>query len=129
MDRELQFAAGPTWWHVDRVSAPRFLPPEVFLPAMVRSGSYSRDDEVQQGAAGLLLAACHADQTAADTSFMGVARGAFSFYATQALDAQAALTYDTWFAAIGSALPSDQYPQRPVLSGSWWQRSGRVFGG
>lgn len=99
----------------------RFLPPQVTLPP----GDFARAQTLTRAAAGgsrhsaLLLAGCQDLEYAYDATFDARPNGAFTFIALQALRTlPPEATYRDWHAAIRTALPSVDYPQTPMLSGT-----------
>lgn len=109
----------------------RFLPPSVFL-----GGRDLRQAAAAQAApttgrsrnAGLLIAGCRDAEFSYDAYFGRRPNGAFT---RVAIDALAGLsgraTYNTWFAAIRKALPAEDYPQTPQMSGYPEQMARRVL--
>ncbi len=106
----------------------RFMPPEAWMPkeklpsaqlaTIVPRGGLSRLG------GDLLLAGCQDTEYSWDTSFHGRPNGAFTYYALKTLREEKPKTYDNWFTAICSYLPSTRLPQSPQIFGT---RTGRRF--
>jgi len=108
----------------------RFLPPEVFLsPAEVRAArAVPMAYRGRPRHAALLMAGCRDTEYCYDASFDGRPNGAFTYVALTALrNLPPEATYRDWMAAIGQALPSQDYPQSPDLQGTRTQRVWRVL--
>jgi hypothetical protein len=69
-----------------------------------------------------LLAGCKDDEYSYDAYINGLATGAYTYFATQAL-ADNPTTYNDWQKRIRSSMPNPTYPQTPQLSGTTYQRS------
>jgi hypothetical protein len=103
----------------------RFLPPAAFLdPAeAARARLLPRVHRGRPRHAALLLSGCQDIEYSYDAHFDGRANGAFTYVALAALrELPQTATYRDWITAIGSALPSQDYPQTPGLQGSSTQR-------
>ncbi len=75
----------------------------------------------------LLLAGCLDSQFSWDTRFRGRPNGAFTYYALKSLRESKPASYEEWFTAIRSYLPSTRLPQDPQILGSASARRARVF--
>jgi metacaspase-1 len=113
-------------------SVTKFLPPSEFLSKRrlgrfgIRAGRRVASPPGRN--AGLLLAASHETEEAADANFDGKFHGAFTYYAIEKLKSlPAGASYREWFARIRKALPSRQYPQTPQLFGSTSQKRWKIF--
>lgn len=95
---------------------PRFLPPE----AMPHREPTVRAKGVVQFP-NLLMAGCKDSEYSYDAWFGQRPNGAFTRAAIDAL-AHEPKTYNQWQSMIRAALPSDQYPQTPLLEGGWYRR-------
>ncbi len=100
----------------------RFLPPANFLSskAVNKLGVRSMRPGSPPGRHhGLLMAGCQDTEYSYDAWFEGRANGAFSFVALRELaKLPATAKYKDWFKKIRTALPSQQYPQKPNLFGT-----------
>lgn len=101
----------------------RFLPPAAFLSRreMSELGMRRRMRSASPPGryAGLLMSGCQDTEYSYDAYFQGRPNGAFTFVALRALaNLPKNATYQAWFKAIKSILPSQQYPQSPNLYGS-----------
>ncbi len=110
----------------------RFMPPEVWMskkdrpPAALRSAT-TRSGFSRSGG-DLLLAGCLDTEYSYDTSFNGRANGAFTYYALKALaDIKPTASYEKWFKAIRTYLPSTRLPQTPQIFGTKTARTFKIF--
>jgi hypothetical protein len=69
-----------------------------------------------------LLAGCLDNEYSYDAYINGLATGAFTYFASQALASNPG-TYNAWQKQIRTSMPNPTYPQTPVLSGTTYQRS------
>jgi len=99
---------------------PSDLPPVVSRPRTLVSG-------LKRSGGDLLLAGCQDTEYSWDTSFRGRPNGAFTYYALKTLRDQKPATYDAWFNAIRSYLPSSRLPQSPQILGSAQARRFKVL--
>ncbi len=109
----------------------RFMPPEAWMPkdqlpapqlsAIAPRGGFTR------AGGDLLLAGCQDTEYSWDTSFNGRPNGAFTFYALKTLREAKPKTYEAWFKAIRTYLPSTRLPQAPQIFGTRTARRFRVF--
>ena len=108
----------------------KFLPPAVFL-APAEAARAARIPRISAGRprhAALLMSGCADIEFSYDAHFGGRPNGAFTYVALQALNGlPAGATYREWGAEIAKALPSQDYPQTPSLSGSSAQRAWTVL--
>ncbi len=109
----------------------RFMPPEAWmakdkLPASQLSSIAPRGGFTRLGG-DLLLAGCQDTEYSWDTSFHGRANGAFTYYALKTLREAKPTTYEAWFKAIRSFLPSASLPQSPQIFGSRTVRRFKVL--
>ncbi|MEV6637506.1 caspase family protein [Actinoplanes sp. NPDC051470] len=103
----------------------KFLPPAVFLTEdeAARAAKLPRVTAGRPRHAALLMSGCADIEFSYDAHFQGRPNGAFTFFALEALrELPDGSTYKDWSARIGEALPSQDYPQTPSLSGSSAQR-------
>lgn len=101
----------------------RFLAPQAFLPrkqlARLGTGRGPRAASAPGRHAALLLSGCQDVEYSYDAWFEGRPNGAFTFVALRELrKLRKQATYQDWFDRIRKVLPSQQYPQRPNLSGT-----------
>jgi hypothetical protein len=111
----------------------RFLPPSVWMPAGQLPRTASRPPVLAGGLAraggDLLLAGCKDTEYSWDTRFGGRPNGAFTYYALKTLQGLPAdASYDAWFKAIRTYLPSTRLPQAPQILGSRGAKKFKVFG-
>jgi hypothetical protein len=111
----------------------RFLPPEVFLSrrqvAKLGVSRALRRSSPPGRYGALLMAGCQDTEYSFDAYFQGRPNGAFTFVALQQLKTLAAkASYRTWYKAVRTALPSQQYPQTPNLYGSTGMKNWKVLG-
>jgi hypothetical protein len=111
----------------DRV---KFLPPAVFLAPdeAARAARLPRITAGRPRNAALLMSGCTDIEFSYDAHFGGRPNGAFTYFALKALsELPECATYRDWRARITESLPSQDYPQTPVLSGSSSQRGWPVL--
>jgi hypothetical protein len=102
-------------------SKPRFMPPYVFqqTPRMITAPA--RKDQ-----AWITLSACKDHEVAYDAQFAGGRyNGAFTRLAINSF--RDGLTYRDWMAKVRLRLPDAQYPQSPVVEGSWYARTRKAL--
>lgn len=113
---------------VTRLAAPltdrgtvRFLPPELVLAEddLPRALATPRTPAGRPRHAALLLSGCQDLEYSYDATFDDRPNGAFSYVALRTLaDLPDDATYVDWHRAIRSALPSQDYPQTPMIFGT-----------
>ncbi|MER7005541.1 caspase family protein [Dactylosporangium sp. NPDC000555] len=103
----------------DRPGRTRFLPPSTFLTSRQRlraSLTTGPSTSRNQASTTVLLAGCRDAEYSYDASFDGRPNGAFTYVALSSLAAlPGSATYRDWLHAIRGRLPSQDYPQTPVL--------------
>jgi hypothetical protein len=109
----------------------RFMPPEAWmakdqLPAAQLRAAIPRGGFTRAGG-DLLLAGCLDTEYSYDTSFKGRPNGAFTYYALKALREAKPATYEAWFTAIRTYLPSTRLPQSPQIFGTRTARRFKIF--
>jgi hypothetical protein len=134
---------------VDHRTKIRFMPPAKLLGTKATKGTpepelgdvaAGRATKVGQTTAAVLMSGCAEDEYSYDAWFdhisVGRPNGAFTRVAVDALNAPPVLgggtvvalpvvedlTYNRWYAAIRASLPSEAYPQTPMLLGTSHQR-------
>lgn len=109
----------------------RFMPLAAWLPAGELPKASARPAKLTLGlkrsGGDLLLAGCLDTQFSWDTRFRGRPNGAFTYYALKTLREAGPASYEDWFKAIRSYLPSTRLPQDPQIFGSAVARRFRVF--
>lgn len=108
----------------------KFLPPAVFLSPeeAARAARIPRVSAGRPRHAALLMSGCADIEFSYDAHFGGRPNGAFTYFALRALSSlPAGASYREWSARIAEALPSQDYPQTPSLSGSSAQRAWTVL--
>lgn len=74
--------------------------------------------------AALCISGCRDHEFSYDATFRGRPNGAFTFVALRALQQlPETANYQDWWRLIRRQLPSVSYPQTPILSGSYYQRT------
>ena len=110
----------------------RFMPLEAWMPTNELPPSSARPAHliggIKRSGGDLLLAGCLDTQFSWDTSFRGRPNGAFTYYALKTLRENKPGTYEAWFKAIRTYLPSTRLPQDPQILGSATSRRFKVFG-
>lgn len=109
----------------------RFMPLEAWMPSGELPRSLLRPSTLVSGlrrsGGDLLLAGCQDTEYSWDTSFKGRPNGAFTYYALKTLRENKPATYNAWFNAIRSYLPSTRLPQSPQILGSATAQRFKVF--
>lgn len=109
----------------------RFMPLAAWLPAGELPKASARPTRLVLGlkrsGGDLLLAGCLDTQFSWDTRFRGRPNGAFTYYALKTLREAVPASYEDWFKAIRSYLPSTRLPQDPQIFGSATARRFKVF--
>lgn len=110
----------------------RFLPPATWLKGKGLPKSNAPLSATTNGLANagtdVLISGCTDKQFSWDTSFGGRPNGAFTYYALKTLDKlPPGATYESWFKAIRSYLPSTRCPQNPQLLGPKAMRKAKVL--
>ena len=108
----------------------KFLPPAIFLAPdeAARAARLPRVSAGRPRHAALLMSGCADIEFSYDAHFGGRPNGAFTYFALKALSGlPAGASYREWSARIAEALPSQDYPQTPALSGSSAQRAWTVL--
>lgn len=109
----------------------RFMPLAAWLPAGELPKANARPARLALGlkrsGGDLLLAGCLDTQFSWDTRFRGRPNGAFTYYALKTLRETGPASYEDWFKAIRSYLPSTRLPQDPQIFGSAVARRFKVF--
>lgn len=93
---------------------PRFIPPH-------RMPFRAKPRDLVAGRPHLLMSGATDTEYAWDAWFGTRPNGAFTRAALDTL-AHAPKTYQNWQAMIRTQLPSEEYPQTPLLEGSWYRR-------
>lgn len=108
----------------------RFMPPQAWmkgtLPPALLSTVAPRSGFSRAGG-DLLLAGCQDHEYSWDTRFHGRPNGAFTYYALKTLREVKPTTYQKWFDAIRTYLPSTRLPQSPQILGTRKPRSYKIF--
>lgn len=110
----------------------RFLPPSVFLSkkelGKIEPTARHRAIIAPVSHAALLMAGCQDTEYSFDAYFKGRPNGAFTFVAIGELaKLPENATYNDWFKAIRTVLPSQQYPQAPNLFGTTSMKKWKVL--
>jgi hypothetical protein len=110
----------------------RFLPPQTFLSqrdaAALGLTRATRASSPPGRHSALLMAGCQDHEYSYDAYFKGRPNGAFTFVALMVLGKlKKNATYQDWHEAIGSVLPSQQYPQQPNLFGTRTMKKWKVL--
>lgn len=109
----------------------RFLPLSDWMPKDELPPAVARAPKVVNGlkrvGGDLLLAGCMDSETSLDTRFQGRPNGAFTYYALKTLRERKPVSYEAWFNAIRTYLPSSRLPQTPQILGSAEARRFPVF--
>jgi hypothetical protein len=117
--------------HAGTVHKIRFLPPATFLDeaAVQRARAVETAPPTSLSRrTALLLAGCKDTEYSYDASFGDRPNGAFTYVALEALrKLPEQATYQQWMAAIRTALPSQNYPQTPQLTGTASQKNWQVL--
>lgn len=104
----------------------RFLPPENYLQGEILSiarAMPARYRTLPSRASALLMAGCQDYEYSYDARIDGRFNGAFTYVALKALQQLSdTATYRDWIKEIRAYLPSQRYPQSPILSGTYSQR-------
>jgi hypothetical protein len=111
---KIRFMHPASWMAKDKL-------PPAQLANLAPRGGFSRHG------GDLLLAGCQDTEYSWDTSFHGRANGAFTYYALKTLRENKPKTYEAWFNAICSFLPSSRLPQSPQIFGTRTARRFKVF--
>lgn len=110
------------WYH-----KAKFLAPELILRGDEARATAKAVQNIKATSksrySSLLISGCKDTEYSYDAVFDGRANGAFTYAALQALKKNDALwpqgyTYSAWYQSIRLLLPSQDYPQTPLLSGS-----------
>lgn len=105
----------------------RYLAPETFLPSRAVGRARQVESLPARGksrGASVLLSGCRDEEYSYDAWFGARANGAFTRVAIEEL-ARTPWSYREWMQLINLRLPSQDYPQTPLLSGTSDQRSWR----
>lgn len=109
----------------------RFMPLESWMPGNELPQASARPlhlvSGIRRSGGDLLLSGCLDTQYSWDTSFKGRPNGAFTYYALKALRESKPTSYESWFKAIRTYLPSTKLPQDPQILGSATARRFRIF--
>ena len=118
----------------NRDKTSRFIPAEVLGKCNTnvnqpenKVSSFRKSVENTDEYMDLLMAGCLDNQSSFDANIDGVCMGAMSYYCTQAIKANPNITWANLYAEIRKNLPSNQYPQTPVLSGTDEEKARVVF--
>lgn len=107
---------------------PRFMPPRD--PAMAALGYLPTAKRVfvpESQMKEILFSGCLSSEYSYDAHIGGIAMGAFSYYATQALKKNPNMTCLQLYNEIRKSLPSNDYPQTPQLEGQDDNKMRKVF--
>jgi metacaspase-1 len=101
----------------------RFLPPANFMKALAARTAPDAPPQrptrsSKAASAALLLAGCQDWEFSYSTG----TNGAFTRAALDALADEEILSYQDWYRAIRTKLPTSQYPQTPAIQGAVYQR-------
>lgn len=112
----------------ENVGKVRFLSPEVFLKdnelEAARRAPRRTLKTLPTRSTALLLAGCQDYEYSYDATFGGRPNGAFTYVALQVLpELPKTASYRDWMMAIRKSLPSQNYPQSPIISGTYDQRT------
>lgn len=110
----------------------RYMPPESYEKDPKKLALARRVERVPvrgtSRATALLLAGCKDVEYSYDATFNGRPNGAFTRVALEALKGlPASATYREWHDAIRTRLPSMDYPQTPLLTGTRTQKKWRLL--
>ena len=110
----------------------RFLAPEAFMNdqelMLARSTANRALRTLPMRSSALLLAGCQDYEYSYDAYMDGRHNGAFTRVAQDVLATLPAdATYRQWMIEIRKKLPSQEYPQSPVISGTYDQRTWQIF--
>lgn len=110
----------------------RFLPPETYLSdddfALARRMPNKKLRTLPLRSSALLLAGCQDYEFSYDARIDGRYNGAFTFVALKVLaELPKSATYRDWVREIRRYLPSQRYPQSPILAGTYSQRTWQVL--
>ncbi len=107
-----------------------YQPPSGIARAVAAGSPFKRriSAVAEERMAEIAMSAARDDETAAEDSFEGVARGVFSYFAIKTLrESGAAITYEEWLARIRSSISAAGFPQSPQLEGPSHLKRRRVF--
>ena len=109
----------------------RFLPPSTFLDEATTRRARAVETAPATGLSrgtALLLAGCKDTEFSYDASFGDRPNGAFTYVALDTLrKLPEGATYRQWMAEVRAALPSQNYPQTPQLTGTASQKKWPVL--
>ena len=109
----------------------RFMAPETFLaePELKVARTMPRQMKtLPSRSTALLMAGCQDYEFSYDATIDGRACGAFSYVAKKVLaDLPKTATYRDWMLGVRKYLPSQGFPQSPILSGTYDQRTWQVL--
>lgn len=106
----------------------RYLAPEAFLPTRALGRARQVEGAQARGTSrgsSVLMAGARDEEYAYDAWFQGRANGAFTKVAIEELQNRQPWSYREWHQLIRLRLPSQDYPQTPVLTGTSDQRNWR----
>ena len=116
----------------ERTGKVRFLAPEVYLSEselkLARSTESKKLRTLPMRSTALLMAGCQDYEYSYDARFDGRFSGAFTYVALGVLKTlPPTATYRDWMLAVRRQLPSQEYPQSPIISGTYDQRTWKIF--
>lgn len=103
----------------------RYLAPEMFLPTRALGRARQVEELAPRGksrGSNVLISGCRDEEYSYDAWFGDRANGAFTRVAIDELVQRNPLTYREWHQCIRLRLPSQDYPQTPLLSGELYQQ-------
>lgn len=102
---------------------PRYIAPEKVLGG----GVNQRVLYPESGMKEILVSGCSDSEYSYDAYINGRYNGAMSRYAIDTIKANKTATYEEFYSALRSLLPSNSYPQTPQLEGNEGQKTSQLF--